>query len=1023
MGRRLDAGVFDPGTGVGSARGFRARRLRRRASARYPGGGYGVTGELEMETGSPPADALARAVELNRRYAQSLGWQAHFDRIVPVLGFTSRSPDETSFARALALWQGRQGLTADGVLGPRTWAALQPALGGGASAAPAAPAAPSVGGGFLKDSPRLLGAPLAPGAPIPVDAGWPRDRQALARTYNRLGGLMRTVAAELGFDTAGVLAVWRVESGGREHTVGRAVIRFENHYLWDRWGKGNPALFDQHFRYGGRGGVPGKRWEGHQFRESPSGAWESVHTGKQASEYRALDLAIRLAGDHAALQCISLGGPQIMGAHYRDIGYATPRAMYDAFQASERAHVLGFFDFCRTKPAPKRGDLIRYLQQKNWREFARYYNGAGQVDTYGGLIGRAYAEASRLPIGSGGELELAWEADPELEFGYELEDGADSDAGPPAASPADEPAAGGGDAEPEPAQDAPPAEPPAWNTPDGHVLRLPAYTIETIVDRVRRPGRRFRLRPDVAAGPRRAVVRRVGQLAQNARRMGTLRSRSTGKAYPVFTSRAGGRSYRIVARPRGNWQSEIMLVQPEGEMEVTSAKDPAGQKGGRRVRGARVTIDWRATPLASLEKRPPDDNVYVIAKEMAWKGRVQWVPIYVGITKDFVQRWRPRFKVLREFQVDLKPYMVWTGKVTALPSQVLGPGATQEDVWRDVEHVLIRRLRFHDGYPLSNEQSIREVVSAAKGIAINSRQPPPFLKKFDVAPGTVYEAEAGFGASLEMEEEISDDAAARAVERNRAYARALDWGRYGARIGRLIGARTGISEADFARAVAAWQQRNGLGADGQLGPGTWKAMQKALSEPVLAQVPPPEQFRPVPLSSPGGGRVPQAEKRDPAPDDVLWVPRASGGDLVPLHREAARALVALQNAARAAGIQPPLLRPTSGYRSSSHQQVLWEQALKKYGSPEAARKWVAPPGSSAHQSGRAVDLYLGGSNKSGNVAALRKLPAYHWLVRNAARFGFYPYEAEPWHWEYNPPAPGATQREMSFAAAEEHEAC
>jgi zinc D-Ala-D-Ala carboxypeptidase len=27
-------------------------------------------------------------------------------------------------------------------------------------------------------------------------------------------------------------------------------------------------------------------------------------------------------------------------------------------------------------------------------------------------------------------------------------------------------------------------------------------------------------------------------------------------------------------------------------------------------------------------------------------------------------------------------------------------------------------------------------------------------------------------------------------------------------------------------------------------------------------------------------------------------------------------------------------------------------------------------------------------------------PAYKWLVKNAHRFGFYPYFYEPWHWEF-----------------------
>ncbi len=46
----------------------------------------------------------------------------------------------------------------------------------------------------------------------------------------------------------------------------------------------------------------------------------------------------------------------------------------------------------------------------------------------------------------------------------------------------------------------------------------------------------------------------------------------------------------------------------------------------------------------------------------------------------------------------------------------------------------------------------------------------------------------------------------------------------------------------------------------------------------------------------------------------------------------------------------------SGFRSVERQQELWLEALKKYGSPEAARRWVAPPGRSQHGKGFAADL-------------------------------------------------------------------
>ena len=52
----------------------------------------------------------------------------------------------------------------------------------------------------------------------------------------------------------------------------------------------------------------------------------------------------------------------------------------------------------------------------------------------------------------------------------------------------------------------------------------------------------------------------------------------------------------------------------------------------------------------------------------------------------------------------------------------------------------------------------------------------------------------------------------------------------------------------------------------------------------------------------------------------------------------------------------PGVSVVSGYRSMEAQKQLWEQALQKYGSAEAARKWVAPPGSSEHNFGMAADL-------------------------------------------------------------------
>ena len=86
----------------------------------------------------------------------------------------------------------------------------------------------------------------------------------------------------------------------------------------------------------------------------------------------------------------------------------------------------------------------------------------------------------------------------------------------------------------------------------------------------------------------------------------------------------------------------------------------------------------------------------------------------------------------------------------------------------------------------------------------------------------------------------------------------------------------------------------------------------------------------------------------------------------------------------------------SGYRSYEKQKKLWEQALKKYGSPEKARKWVAPPGGSFHNKGLAVDLNSNGQflGKDANSKATE------WAHANAKKYGLhFRMGHEPWHIE------------------------
>lgn len=244
----------------------------------------------------------------------------------------------------------------------------------------------------------------------------------------------------------------------------------------------------------------------------------------------------------------------------------------------------------------------------------------------------------------------------------------------------------------------------------------------------------------------------------------------------------------------------------------------------------------------------------------------------------------------------------------------------------------------------------------------------------------------------------------RSVRLNRFYARKLGWGKHFRRIAQTLGFSGRLPGFKaFTLAVSRWQRQQGLRGDGIIGANSWARMRRSLgpatSKPPLKRVP-PTSFTPTAVESPGGGRV--KNKTPPAEADLVTL-EGYRGKPIRLHRHAAIAWNELLRAARSEGLPKPLLRIISGYRDPKHQQRLWKKALKKYGSPEQARKWVARPGRSAHQSGRAIDFYLGGKIGSRYAAGLRKKPAYKWMVMNAERFGFYPYRREPWHWEFNPP--------------------
>jgi LAS superfamily LD-carboxypeptidase LdcB len=161
-----------------------------------------------------------------------------------------------------------------------------------------------------------------------------------------------------------------------------------------------------------------------------------------------------------------------------------------------------------------------------------------------------------------------------------------------------------------------------------------------------------------------------------------------------------------------------------------------------------------------------------------------------------------------------------------------------------------------------------------------------------------------------------------------------------------------------------------------------------------------------------------------------------GGDCR-LHPEAIGAFLALQGAAREAGLE---LQAVSGFRDLARQLAIWNgkfrgerpvldrhgrpvdmAALDESGRVDAILVWSALPGASRHHWGSDFDVVDAATVPAGEPPRLeahdfapagRHARLADWLDRHAARFGFFrPYDVdrggtspEPWHLSYAPVA-------------------
>lgn len=131
---------------------------------------------------------------------------------------------------------------------------------------------------------------------------------------------------------------------------------------------------------GGKGfdGVTGKiliQFEPHHFRRISGRVngqiWPANKIDVQSKEWKAFNEAFRIDPD-AAMQATSIGLPQIMGFHWKRLGYSSVGAMWDDFKSGIVNQIKALIKFIDTDPRLKKAIL-----EKDWHKIAYYYNGAG----------------------------------------------------------------------------------------------------------------------------------------------------------------------------------------------------------------------------------------------------------------------------------------------------------------------------------------------------------------------------------------------------------------------------------------------------------------------------------------------------------------------------------------------------------------------------------------------------------------------------------------------------------------------
>lgn len=194
----------------------------------------------------------------------------------------------------------------------------------------------------------------------------------------------KSLATTLDVDICAIKAIYQVEAAGDGFNPdGSPKILFEGHIFWSELKKRNidPAGLLA------RDDV--KELHG-DLSDILYRAWTRKYDKGGMAEYTRLNRAKDIH-EAAALCASSWGAFQIMGFHYKSLGYETVQDFVEDMKAGYVGQFKALAKFLNAN------GLTAHLRSHNWAKFARGYNGAGfAVNKYDQKLAAAYNKCANV---------------------------------------------------------------------------------------------------------------------------------------------------------------------------------------------------------------------------------------------------------------------------------------------------------------------------------------------------------------------------------------------------------------------------------------------------------------------------------------------------------------------------------------------------------------------------------------------------------------------------------------------------